>query len=282
VIFSVSQGVVLGLTLGGTEEGDISRLSIFRVVEAMSRYLQMSKFGALFGIAIFVFMSPANLAQEMSEQEITAQPGGEFEGKPVYSDELMTSGQTTPRNLALLGEKSLNSGNYEKAIQLLKRSLSLDSDDADAHCLYAQALEKKYRKQEEKDPELFNKCVREWLLILRNEVGEEKGLGYKGITVPSLGTFYRDEDHNILAHRHLVKLAGSVPKGWESNAKYLKRVLQPTTTAVSGKVLKAKNTKAANKADPYNYEDDSDQKPVQTKRDQKILQKREADIDMEK
>jgi tetratricopeptide (TPR) repeat protein len=248
----------------------------------LSRYLQMSKFGALLGIAIFVFLSPPTLAQETSDQEASAQPSGEFEAKPVYSDDLISSGQSTSKTLALLGEKSLHTGNYEKAIQLLKQSLSMDSDDADAHCLYAQALEKKYRKQETKDPELFNKCVREWLLILRNEVGEEKGLGYKGVALPSLGTFYRDEDHNILAHQHLVKLAGSIPKGWESNSQYLKRVLQPTTIAVSGKVLKAKNTKAANKTDEYNYDDDSEQKPAQTKRNQKILQKRDADIEMEK
>jgi len=189
----------------------------------------------------------------------------------------------SPKSLSFLAENSLREGNVDKAIHLLKQALSMDNDDADAHALYAEALERKLRKQDEKDPELFNKCVREWLLVMRNEVGEEKGMNVKGVGVPGIATFYRDEDHNIQARNHLVKLTGSAPRAWETNTKYLKRVLEKPHEMVAGKVVnKAKDTDV--KKDQYNYEDDpvANRTVGQKKHDAKVVQQRETDIDMEK
>ncbi len=236
-----------------------------------------------FLIAAYLFSSPV-LGQEASTSEGTSESEGDQEYKPIYSEDAMSMGGPTPRSMAFQADRSLKAGNYEKAIQLLKKSLAMDPDDIESHVMYAQALEKKYKNQDEKDPLLFNKCVREWLIVMRNEVGEEKGLGFHGLTAPGLGTFYRDEDHNILAHQHLVKLTGSGPKGWESNAKYLKRVLQPTTTEVSGKVLKAKPKVPASPSKDLvgGYDEDSPEPPQNDKRAQKMLRERETDIEMDK
>jgi hypothetical protein len=228
-----------------------------------------------------IFLNRPACAQDMEAQELTPEPE-EKEHKAVTNDEMMTMGQVSPKSLTFLAENSLRAGNVDKAIHLLKHALSMDNDDADAHALYAEALERKLRKQDEKDPELFNKCVREWLLVMRNEVGEEKGIGFKGLSPPGLAAFYRDEDHNINAKNHLIKLCGSAPKVWETNTKYLKRVLEKPHAEVAGKVVKAKDTNI--KKDQYSYEEEPVTKSTigQKKRDAKVVQQRETDLNMEK
>jgi hypothetical protein len=236
--------------------------------------------GLTVGLALFFLNQPA-FAQEMDAQEITTEPEEERDARRVGNRDLM-SAHTTPQSLAFLGETSLREGNIDQAIHLLKQSLSMDNENADVHVWYAEALEKKLRKQDEKDPELFNKCVREWLLVMRNEIGEERGLSVKGISPGGIGTFYRDEDHNILAKNHLVKLTGSAPRFYESNTNFLKRVLQKQHAEVAGRVVKSKDSNI--KKDKYDYEDDpiALSTPRQMKRDDKVVQKREADIEMEK
>jgi len=223
-------------------------------------------------------------AQDMDARETTAE-AEDGEPKPVTNEEVMSGGHNSPQSMKFLAEASLRKGDLDKAIYLLRKCLSMDNEDADAHAMYADALERKLRKQDEKDPELFNKCVREWLLVMRNEVGEEKGVGgFKGITVPGMQAFYRDEDHNILAKNHLIKLCGSAPKVWETNNKYLKRVLSKPNEQVTAKVVKAKDTNV--KKDQYSYEEEpmpmTKQTIVQKKKDAKVVHERETDIDMEK
>jgi len=242
----------------------------------------MGKLKALTISLALICLNRPVCAQDMAAQELAPEPEQENQGKPITNDQMMTIGQMSPKSLAFLAESNLKSGDVDKAIHLLKQSLSMDNDDADAHALYAEALERKLRKQDEKDPELFNKCVREWLLVMRNEVGEEKGMTIKGMGVPGIGTFYRDEDHNIMARNHLVKLTGSAPRGWETNTKYLKRVLEKPHAEVSAKVVKKKDTNI--KKDQYDYEDDpvANRSNGQKKHDAKVVQQRETDIDMEK
>ncbi len=62
-------------------------------------------------------------------------------------------------------------------------------------------LEAKLRSGEEKSPEAFKDCIKEWLLILRNEVGAEKGMTAHGIGIPGMGKFYEDEEHTIEARQ---------------------------------------------------------------------------------
>jgi hypothetical protein len=127
-------------------------------------------------------------------------------------------------------------GNVEGALAMIKKSLAENDDDADAHCLYAKVLEKKLRGQEKRDPKLFNKCVKEWLMVMREERGPEKGLYWHGFSTP-YGRSFGDEDNSLLAAQHLYKLTGTVPRNGQSDRKYLIQVLKPTTTEVRGKIL---------------------------------------------
>ncbi|CAN5496826.1 hypothetical protein BH11CYA1_BH11CYA1_13230 [soil metagenome] len=58
----------------------------------------------------------------------------------------------------------------------------------------------------EKDPDIFNLCIKNWLVVLRNEVGEEKGATYKGIGI-GLG-YFQDEERTINAKHRLKVLTG--------------------------------------------------------------------------
>jgi hypothetical protein len=169
----------------------------------------------------------------------------------VTSDELFHTHESSGQSLMFEAQNAKRSGDMERAITLIRRSLDADDNDLDAHCFYAEMLESKLKKQVEKDPEAFRTCVKEWLLVLRNEVGEEKGLNFHGIGF--MGTFYEDEEHTIKARQHLVKLTGASPKGWESDSRYLKRVLTKSAEEVSGKVVKPK--KASPKSEDAQVEE---------------------------
>lgn len=147
----------------------------------------------------------------------------------IFSDTNMSSGA-----LLMRGRNALKSGNYRKALALVEQGLKMDMDDPDIHLLHAEALEAKLKHQVDKDPALFQKVVEKWLLIYRNQVGEEKGMDVKGISV--LHGFYADEERGMEAKRHLLKLTGYLPKMWETNSRYLKRVLKPATTSVTAKI----------------------------------------------
>jgi|JI8StandDraft_1071087.scaffolds.fasta_scaffold16167_4 hypothetical protein len=147
----------------------------------------------------------------------------------IFSDTNMSSGA-----LLMRGRAALKAGNYRKALALVERGLRMEMDDPDIHLLHAEALEAKLKHQVDKDPALFQKVVEKWLLIYRNQVGEEKGMDVKGISV--LRGFYSDEERGMEAKRHLLKLTGYVPKMWETNNRYLKRVLKPATTSVTAKI----------------------------------------------
>lgn len=147
----------------------------------------------------------------------------------IFSDTNMSSGA-----LLIRGRAALKAGNYRKALALVEHGLRMEMDDPDIHILHADALESKLRHQVDKDPALFQKVVEKWLLIYRNQVGEEKGMDVKGISV--LRGFYADEERGIEAKRHLLKLTGYLPKPWETNNRYLKRVLKPATTSVTAKI----------------------------------------------
>ncbi len=140
--------------------------------------------------------------------------------------------------LLIEGQQALHGGDLVNAMHKVKRSLELDDDDMDAHCLYADIMDEQLRRQTEKDPSLYNKCVEEWLAIMRNRYGEEKGMRFRGIN--PCGDLYHDDERSIVAKRALVKLTGYSPKTLETDAHYLKRVLLPTTEKVSGTVVSSK------------------------------------------
>jgi hypothetical protein len=127
-------------------------------------------------------------------------------------------------------------------MQLYKEALNKDKNDIDSRMTYAKAMEGVMDGQDDKDPELFNKCVKQWLIVYRNTVGEEKGLSWHGRSLPGMQKRYEDEERSIPAKQHLFTLTGSVPKAKESDAQYLKRVLKPAEESVSGKLVASKES----------------------------------------
>ena len=158
--------------------------------------------------------------------------------RPVTSIEAMTRGSRSAQAFARAAEYCLHNEQYDQAIKLSKMALDRNDDDNEIHQVYAEALEGKLRGQVERDPMIFNQCVTEWLIVLRQQKGDEKLANSHGIGIPGLGRLYEDEDRVIPARMHLLKLTGRIPKVLESNTKYLQKVLMPTTETVTGKVLK--------------------------------------------
>ncbi len=169
---------------------------------------------------------------------------------PVTSIEAYTTlGKQTADSLLLGAEYANTQNKYDQAIKLCRQALDKDYNDIDTHQEYAQALENKLRIQTKRDPYLFNECIKQWLIVLRCEAGDENGIGFHGIAVPGLGHIYQDEDRTITARRHLQKLSGSTPKYWETDARFLKRVCQNSSATVKGQVIPKRVSTADDKED---------------------------------
>ena len=184
---------------------------------------------------------PAVLAVMMlaSSASLTARADEDYsEYHPVTSMEAFTSlGEQTATSYSIAANYAMKNRNYNQAIKWCQEAIDKDCDDVDIHMVYAQCLQKKLKTQVEKDPELFNKCVKEWCVVYKNEVGDEKGMSYKGATLPFMSKFYEDEDRGIPARQSLITLTGTVPKYNETTARFLKRVSKPASTSVSGTVI---------------------------------------------
>jgi len=178
-------------------------------------------------------ISPAFAAMDESDNEESEDPP-QRTGTITSIDAYAEMGKQTANSLSLAAEYALDQGDYEKSIKWCKLALEKDYNDIDIHMAYAKALQEKIKTKKEKDQDLFNECIKEWLIVYRTEVGDEKGLSFHGIN--PLGHYYEDEDRSIPARAQLVALTGRAPKPWETDAKYLKWVNRPTT-AVAGKIL---------------------------------------------
>jgi hypothetical protein len=185
----------------------------------------------------------ASHRREFSENQDRIKESTEEHPGYIYSDQLLNFDHTSGDSILLQAETAKRHGDLEKAITLARKSLDMAPGCLDAHAFYAEVLESKLRKQTERDPEMFETCVKEWLIVLRNKVGDEAGMNAHGIAVPFIGTFFEDEEHTIKARQHLIKLTGAAPKGWETDNKYLKKVLTASRESVSGKVVKQKKPK---------------------------------------
>jgi len=158
----------------------------------------------------------------------------------VTTDTVMVKKDSSPFALTVAAERAMKSDKPDLAISIIKRALELEPDDADSHMIYATALERKLQLQHNEDPKLFNQCVKEWLSVLRNQFGEEKATNFHGIGIPGAGgKWFEDEDRHRPARQHLIKLTGFSPKPWETNEKFLAKVLRSGETSVSGKVVNA-------------------------------------------
>lgn len=136
-------------------------------------------------------------------------------------------------------EISLRNDDVNRAVSMGRRAVELDPNDIDARVALGEALYQKIKKTKKKTkPEVYNECVKTWLMVLRNIVGDEANMGYKGISIPLVERFYEDEDRTILARSRLTAVCGRVPKFWETNKKFLDKVLLPeATTSVAGSVI---------------------------------------------
>ncbi|MBS2009296.1 MAG: tetratricopeptide repeat protein [Cyanobacteria bacterium SZAS TMP-1] len=153
-------------------------------------------------------------------------------------DEIVSPDMESASSLANRARVSLRNGNYKRATALCRKALQKDDDDIDIHLTYAECLEQQLAHQAEKDPQLFQKCVREWLIVYRNEVGDEKGMTLKGLNL--LGTMWNDEHRGGIAAKHLKGLTGYLPRIWETDGRYLAKVLKPADTVVTGRVTRIK------------------------------------------
>ncbi len=150
-------------------------------------------------------------------------------------DDVIKSEQSSLLGVSSQIQLALRQNKLNRAISLCKQALAKNNDDIDIHKMYAQALESKMANQGEVDELQFDLCIREWLLVMRSEVGEDSGINLAGV-----GGFFdflhKDEDGYILAKAHLQRLTGSVPRPWESDNRYIRRVLR-LHPSVQGKLL---------------------------------------------
>lgn len=141
-------------------------------------------------------------------------------------------------------EISLRNDDVNRAVSMGRRAVELDPNDVDARVALGEALYQKIKRSKKKPkPEVYNECVKTWLMVLRNIVGDEANMGYKGISIPLVERFYEDEDRTILARTRLTAVCGRVPKFWETNKKFLDKVLLPeASTSVAGTVISGSNS----------------------------------------
>lgn len=157
--------------------------------------------------------------------------------KPTLEyDEIIDPSRRRAVSSTISSEFALRADRVERAIQLARRSIKQFPDDMDAHKALAEALDRKLELQVDKDPTLFEECIKEWLVIMRNGVGFEKGTNWRGIGI--LDRAYGDDEYYEVARHRIKHLTGFFPKPWESNARFLKKVLRPAQTELKGKILK--------------------------------------------
>ncbi len=165
--------------------------------------------------------------------------------KPISTYDAMHQGKSDSesRMLLLQSQAALRNEDLERAIKFGRRAVNADQNDLDARAAYGNALSTFLRLKEKTDknyPSVRNEAIKTWLLIYRNVVGEESGTTYKGIGIPLAGTFFADSDRVGLAKDRLTEICGRTPKFWETNKKYLKKVLEPEVQ-VEGTILSSVN-----------------------------------------
>jgi hypothetical protein len=158
----------------------------------------------LLGLSIAFIACPASIAVDDFIMD-TSSIGRSVNGV-VTSDQFLELGMHTASALRLEGENALRLGHVDHAITVLQRSIEMAPSDTDGRIMYALALEKKLISQKERDPRLFNFCVKQWLFVAKN-------------------AYFPDQ--KMQGKSHLVNLTGVAPKMWESGKRFLARVMLP-------------------------------------------------------
>ena len=141
----------------------------------------------------------------------------------VSSDQLLDIGTSTSSALRLEGEQSMRFNNIDRAVLVLGKSVEMSPADMDGRILYAEALEKKLMRQKTQDPQLHNLVVKQWLYIAKK-------------------ADYMDQ--KMQGTKHLSSLTGQRPRMWETEDRFLSRVLVP-----EGNSQRVANSKTAAKTD---------------------------------
>lgn len=150
---------------------------------------------------------------------------GQSHNGVVSSEQLLELGSDSSNALRLEGENSLRMGHLDRALMLLQRSVEMSPMDIDGRILYAQALEQKLQGEKVRDPALFNFCLKHWFFV------------FKRAEFP---------DQIIQARAHLINLTGVAPRRWDTEQKYLAKVMLPET---GSSVVAMKDKKSMNNND---------------------------------
>jgi hypothetical protein len=163
--------------------------------------------------------------------------------RPITNDQFVRD-DNNPTTYLFRAEMAIQHQQWDQAVHWLRRSIKANDDDIDTHKALAVCLENKLEQQEDKDGPVYKECLNEWLIVLRNMKGSEKGLSKKNGSSPTNNKAWEDEDGAGMARIHIKKLTGLEPKQKESNSKFLARVTRASEQNVSASVIKPRTPKS--------------------------------------
>lgn len=157
-------------------------------------------------LLVSVLVAASSLpAVARDDDEFRMSAGSHFNGGgTIRSDQLLELGTPTADGLKLQADSATRAGNFDRAIMYLQRAVELSPSDTDARSDYADALEKKLRKQKVRNPKLYNFVLKQWLLIAKQS---------------------EFDDEKQKACTHLMGLCGRVPQQYETQKHFLKTVI---------------------------------------------------------
>lgn len=179
---------------------------------------------ALIALAVAALLAPAAGAKD--DWIMDTSGIGKSHNGVISTDQFLELGMNTPNSLRLQGEQSLRMGHLDRALMVLQRSVEMAPLDMDGRIMYAEALEQKLVGQKERDPALYNFCVKQWLFVVKKSEFPDQSAQGRG---------------------HLYNLTGTLPKMWEPERKFLSRVLLPEDGSM--KVALGRGKKKAAKDD---------------------------------
>ena len=160
--------------------------------------------------------------------------------RPIQNEDFLGLAHNTPETYLFRAEVAINRQQWGQAVKFLRKSMKGNDDDIDTHKYLAICLEKQMDEESDRDPSKFKECVKEWLVVLRNTKGAEKGLTFKNGLSPTNNKKWEDEQTAGMARQHLKELTGQEPKRWETNDKFIARVSKPAEENVTAKVVSKK------------------------------------------
>lgn len=202
-----------------------------------TRRLRIAQLSALVTGACALTMLATQPAQAQDEGGVGYYSDGY---RPISNDDFLGLARNTPETYLFRAEIAINRQQWAQATKYLRKSMRGNDDDIDVHKYLAICLEKQLDEQTERDEHMFKECVKEWLVVLRNTKGAEKGLAFKNGISPTNNKKWEDEGYGIMARQHLIELTGSEPKKWESNDKFVARISKPAEENVQAKVISKK------------------------------------------